>query len=296
MIKQLKGWVHHLLFKGHPARKFVPVQLLPDQIIEKVFFVDEKTETEITSHHCVVCHDPFQVAIWVNAEMKVAKTPRLIIRLDKKIVARVELKLETEVDVQAGRVLVFKAIHSSCHQLPYWRQYILLKRYFLRGKKDTFHQGMSYAAMYSYPRIVSVVSFREEGYVNIFPMDFLCLMNSEKMVIMGLRKTNTTLARMIAAGKVVIGDTTNVSLDVIYDLGRNHSSNSISVEQLPFKVSESERFRFYVPAFCNSYREIEIIKSIELGTHTMMIGKQVNEIGKGVGKKWYHVHFFGMHG
>lgn len=275
--------VSKILFKNKPRTKFIPVRLSPAEVEEKVFLGGK----DITWQHCIVCHDPFFMAVWSNEGLPSEGTVQ--IKKDQKLRAEVEVKRKQTV----GDISVYEILKSRCYQLPYWHQYILQKRYFLYKKKDTFLQGMIYAAMYSFPRRVITVSYKDESYFNIFPMDFQCFVESAGVLILGLRTTNTTLKKILASGKVVVSDTTSVDIKTIYDLGRNHSSAPPAVDQLPFGVIKSESFGFYVPEFSASYMEVEIVNHVELGTHTMMVGRMVTSKKLREDRTFiHHVHFF----
>ncbi|NJM24417.1 MAG: hypothetical protein HC859_01705 [Bacteroidia bacterium] len=138
------------------------------------------------------------------------------------------------------------------------------------------------------------VCFSENDYYNIFPMDFKCLCYDDDLCILGLRTTNITLKKMIAAGKVVIGDTDRAPLKTIYDLGNHHSSTPPPVSELPFKVGESKLFKFPVPAFCASYIEVAFYHSEGVGSHTLLIGRIIHRSRAAEPPHHlYHYHYFG---
>lgn len=81
--------------------------------------------------------------------------------------------------------------------------------------------------------------------------------------------------------------------DVIYKLGKHHGSSPPSLESLPFETKCSESFRFPVPDWADSYKEIKILKTINLGTHMLLWGeiKNEKELKESTGNL-YHIHFF----
>lgn len=286
MTGLLKTLVSRFLFKNKSKKKFVPVQLSPGEIIEQVFFVSDGFEADITSEHCIVCHSPFIMAVSLSSPRNKAKVQ---VRKNGHVQAEVSVRLKHTFD----KIFVYEITAASCYQLPYWHQYILQKRYFLYKKKDTFLEGMIYAAMYSFPRKVIAVSYKDDRYFNIFPMDFQCFIEKSNMLVLGLRTTNTTLAKILASKKVVVSDTTSVDISTIYNLGRNHSSAPPAIDQLSFEVTKSKTFDFYVPAFSASYREFEIVDHVELGTHTMMIARLVSSEKLNNNQSCvHHIHFF----
>ena len=279
----MRALIGRILFKNKSRKKFIPCRIPSSQVEEKVYF-DNK---EITWSHCIVCHDPFYLAIYSNAPLSNQGT--VTITKGGGLATEVKVKLKESI----SSVHVFEITGAQCHQLPYWHQFILQKRYFLYKKKDTFLQGMIYAATYSFPRRVIAVSYRDNSYFNIFPMDFQCFIEKDNVSILGLRTTNTTLKKILESKKVLVSDSTSVDVNTIYDLGRNHSAAPPSVDQLPFGITKSKLFDFYVPDFSASYREFEIACHVELGTHTMMIGSLVNSEKRTSDQSFiHHVHFF----
>lgn len=279
----MKALISRILFKNKSKRKFIASRLSASQIGETVLFNDR----DITWDHCIVCHDPFYLAIYSTEGL--ADSGTVSITRKGQISAEVKVKRKDSL----ASVRIYEVVSARCHQLPYWHQFVLQRRYFLYKKKDTFLRGMIYAAMYSFPRRVIAVSYRDDQYFNIFPMDFQCFVATEKMMILGLRTTNATLKKILESKKVVVSDTTSVDLTTVYDLGRNHSAAPPSLAELPFGVIESKVFGFYVPDFSASYREFEIVNSVELGTHTLMIGSLVNsEKITSDQSSIHHLHFF----
>ena len=290
----LRSVVKKILFKNKEPRKFIPIHLSPGAIQETVALIAGTFEIDISQIHCVVCHRPFMMAVVLsqkdfNFDFKSA---RIEIRKMNKIKAKVDIELRKNIPGDGRHVLVFEITDSRCYQLNSVHQYVLLKRYFLRHKKDSYLEGKIYSAMYSFPRRVIVVSYRDNDYVNIFPMDFQCRSDSG-LHLFGLRTTNVTLAKILATKKVLVADTDGANIKHIYALGRNHSAVPPSLADLPFRTIDSDSFGFPVPAFSSSYAEIEIIHYEELGTHTLMIGKVLNAREfRPQGPLFHHVHFF----
>jgi hypothetical protein len=154
---------------------------------------------------------------------------------------------------------------------------LVLFAYFLRSKANTYYSRKVISAMYSYPRSIIIVSYRDDNYCNIFPMDIHGYIEEEDMYILGLRTTNVTLDKILTAKKVVVCDTNDVDINTVYDLGKHSSKSPTAPDHLPFKTTESELFKFPVPEFVGSYKEIEIITNKKMGYHMLMVGKVLNK-------------------
>ena len=124
-------------------------------------------------------------------------------------------------------------------------------------------------------------------------MDLSGYIAESGIFILGLRTTNIALEKILTVKKVVISDTDNADINVIYSLGKHHSTAPPKLDDLPFDTLDSELFKFPVPDFSASYKEIEIIKSQELGSHMLLIGKVLNHKQiRNKSSSLHHIHYF----
>jgi hypothetical protein len=107
-----------------------------------------------------------------------------------------------------------------------------------------------------------------------------------------LRHTNTTLSKIIETKKIVVSEVPFEYKDVIYQLGSHHSGSPPPIELLPFKVINSKNYGFYVPEWANSYKEIRVLKTINLGSHMLLWGEVLDEcILKSSTGHLFHIHY-----
>jgi flavin reductase (DIM6/NTAB) family NADH-FMN oxidoreductase RutF len=100
------------------------------------------------------------------------------------------------------------------------------------------------------------------------------------------------LSKIIETGKVVVSEISFEHKDIIYQLGKHHSSIPPSLELLPFKVTTSENFGFYIPDWAESYKEIKIERTINLGSHMLLWGEVINQVTlKTHTSHLFHIHF-----
>ncbi|MBS1529909.1 MAG: hypothetical protein JSU01_06355, partial [Bacteroidetes bacterium] len=231
---------------------------------------------------------------WLSAEdakQAGTETGALHFTANGKLNAKISVSLIERLPTEKGELLLYKVDKVNNYQLnPLHRQVLL--RYFLRSKKNTYHHRKVISALYSYPRNIIIVSYKDDEYYNIFPMDIHSYIAEEKIYLLGLRTTNVTLNKILEAKKVVVCDTDTVSIETVYMLGKHPSADPTKIKDLPFGVTESERFGFYVPDFVGSYKEIEIMTNRKMGYHMLMVGKVVNEKKiKPDSSSLYHVGF-----
>jgi flavin reductase (DIM6/NTAB) family NADH-FMN oxidoreductase RutF len=283
-----------IFFKDTKITTFFITRLAQEQVEEKVFLKKDKHAIDISRHHGMICLDPFCIAAWLSTDEVNAIDPTAVsIRFMKgtKLNASVNVSLIEKIPTGHGVLLLYKVEKVKNYQLSALHRLVLFA-YFLRSKKNTYYSRKVISALYSYPRNIIIVSYKDEDYYNIFPMDIHGYIPEDDLYILGLRTTNVTLDKILAAKKVVVCDTDSVDIKTVYDLGKHSSSAPTQFADLPFGTTESEKFRFPVPDFTGSYKEIEIIRHRKMGYHMLMVGKVVNfKKLKPNSSSLYHVGF-----
>jgi hypothetical protein len=137
---------------------------------------------------------------------------------------------------------------------------------------------------------VRLISFREGAWYNIFPMDLVGDIPLSRNYVFGLRHSNVTLARIIETKKLVVSEISYEYKNIIYKLGKHHRE-PLSEADLPFELIRSETFDFPIPAWADSYKEIRIVNTMNLGSHMLLWGEEINQ-------KYLsdpHAHLFHIH-
>ena len=286
--------INRLFFKDAKIKTFFISRLADNQVEEKVFLKKDRQMIEITRHHGMICLDPFCMAVWLSDdELNLINSQQVLIQFKKgiKLNATIKVSLIEKITTANGVLLLYKIERVKNYQLNMLHRLVLFA-YLLRSKSNTYYSRKVISALYSYPRSIIIVSYKDDGYCNIFPMDIHAHIQEEELYILGLRTTNVTLNKILEAKKVVVSDTDTVGIDTVYTLGKHSSSSPTPKEQLPFGTTESELFNFPVPDFTGSYKEIEIIQHKKMGYHMLMVGKVVNTKKiKQNSSSLYHVGF-----
>ncbi|MBS1687763.1 MAG: flavin reductase family protein [Bacteroidetes bacterium] len=275
-------------------QKYPAIRVKSNEIKERVLLYSEGKISDITANHSIVCEKPFCIAIFFLDGQQAFNLNKIEIRVERgaKVVAKLKLTLKDQIDAGGTSVFIYEIDEAKTFQLSNVRQYFLM-RYFLREKKLTEKEGKIYAALYSYPREVVIISYEEDGYYNMFPMDFRRYYELDNLYVFGLRSTNITLGKILESGKLVACNTDAAKLEDIYYLGRHHSTMPPQKNDMPFELVKSELYAFPVPAFSASYKEVKIINSKKIGSHVLMIGKVVNKKEIRPDEcSVYHIHFF----
>jgi len=286
--------IKNIFFKNTTVQTFFISRLLEKEVEEKVYLEKNRREIDITGHHAMICLDPFCVAVWLNNNESNSIDPHLVkIKFKKgdRLNAAIDASIIEKTPTEKGVLLLYKIEKAKNYHLsPFHR--LALFAWFLRSKKNTYYSRKVISALYSYPRRIIIVSYKDDDYYNIFPMDIQGYIPEEELYILGLRTTNAALNKILEAKKVVVCDTDTVDIATVYNLGKHSSNAPTPLEQLPFGTGESEAFGFPVPDFTGSYKEIEIIRNRKMGYHMLMVGKVINyKKRKEDSSSLYHVGF-----
>ena len=259
-----------------------------DRLAQKAWLRIDGNLTDVSTTHWLLCIEPIMYGVWIEEKdfIEPQQTGDFTMYLGGSIAesknkvesaeAVLSLDLFDRIDECDGTLLLLKLNNSSLHQLSVIKRYLLFFRYY---KKDglTFSRFKAFVSAYSHPRRIRVVSFRKDDYYNIFPMDLLGDISQHTRYVFGLRHTNVALPMILETGRVAVSEVSHKWKSNVYELGKHHSSDPPSRELLPFKVFESTNFRFYIPEWVESYKEVSIKKSLNLGSHMLLWGDVVNE-------------------
>lgn len=259
-----------------------------DDLAQKVWLQADDKILDVSAVHWLLCIEPIMYGVWIEEKAFLEHYPTDHFtmymggttsagkgKIDNEEAA-VTLELFDRIDESAGVLLLLKFKKARLHQLNFIKRYLLFFRYY---KKDglTFSRFKAFVSAYCYPRRIRVVSFRKEEYYNIFPMDLLGDISQHKRYVFGLRHTNVALQMIIETGRLVVTEVPLKSKNTIYELGKHHSGSPPPVDLLPFKVTESKNFRFYIPEWVESYKETRIIKTINMGSHMLLWAEVADE-------------------
>jgi len=265
-------------FKDSTVKTFFITRLAANEIEEKVYFKKDEHLLDITHDHSMICLDPFCIAVWLPAEQaNTIDTGIADIHFKKgdHLNAVINVMLIETRQTENGVLFLYEVKKVKNRQFSALHR-LLLFSYLLRSKKNTYYSRKVISALYSYPRRIIIVSYKDDEYYNIFPMDIQGCITRDNLYLLGLRTTNATLDKILKARKVVIADTDKVDINTVYNLGKHSSDSPVPKNELPFGTINSEVFCFPVPAFSGSYQEVEIISHRKMGYHMLMVGKVIN--------------------
>lgn len=253
---------------------------VPGELPEKVYLETGGGLADVSSRQWILCMEPIVFGVWVKKEEDPfryrGKEYRMHIggktgRAGKSEVT-MTLDLFDVIEEEEGALLLLQLRQSRIRHLPFIKTYLLYYRYY-RGPGMPFERFKSFVSAYSYPRRIRLISFRQDAYYNIFPMDLLGDVPGQNKYVFGLRHTNTALPRIMETGKLVVSEVPGKYKEIIYGLGKHHSGSPPPLEGLPFDVMLTRHWGFYIPDWVESYKEVNIIRTINMGSHMLLWGE-----------------------
>jgi hypothetical protein len=297
----MKRLLKKLFIGDIPVEEYSTIKI-ETGIKERVFLQIRREMIDISQNQWVLCLEPVVFGVWISNKEQISAIDEIRKykifftdarsrgRIGKKI-AMVRLSYFNKIEEDHGTLFLLKQEKSWLFHTGFVRVFILFNRYY---KKPGFSIGKfkSFVSAYSYPRKVNIISFRHGSYYNIFPMDLTGEPEQTNRFVFGLRHSNLTLSKIIEYKKLVKSDVSFAHKDIIYQLGKHHGTIPPPLDKLPFSILESEQFRFYIPEWVAKYKEIEILKTMNLGSHMLLWGKSVNEKTLSQpGSHLFHIHF-----
>ncbi|HLZ88514.1 MAG TPA: hypothetical protein VKQ52_14770, partial [Puia sp.] len=92
--------------------------------------------------------------------------------------------------------------------------------------------------------------------------------------------------------RIVVAEAPAKYKPMIYQLGRNHSAAPPPLNELPFGTVQTREFGFFVPEWVESYKEITIDKTLDLGSHMLLCGQWHDDVQlKPATPRLHHIHF-----
>jgi hypothetical protein len=278
---------------------------LNDNIREKVLLKTGSQVLDVSGSQWLLGLDPRVLGVWLERKedrdrMQANTKYEMYFMEAESTLATLELERSTSISEDNGTLFLLRVtnchirhIHSLKARLLYWK--------FYKKPGVTFDRLKAVAAAYTYPRRVRIISFKQEGgghdrheggYDYIFPMDLLGDIRSAGRYLLGMRHSNQVLTRIMDEKKIVVSEVPASYKPFIYKLGRNHSAAPPPLDQLPFGVIATREFGFYIPEWAESYKEIHIRKTLNLGSHMLLFGEWTSDVVlQPPTPRLHHIHF-----
>jgi hypothetical protein len=277
-------------------RDFVTVGA-DDRLREKVYLAADGRVWDVSGNQWLLGLDPRMMGIWVGGVGAEDPGGRLSYILDVRdgegeVLGIMKLEYADRIVEDNGTLFLFRVRSTVIHHIGRLRAWLLYQKFY-KKPGVTYERLTAVAAAYTYPRRVRIISFRFDDDNNyIFPMDLLADIRPAGRYLLGMRHSNQVLKRIMEAGRIVVAEAPAGYKKVIYGLGRNHSATPPPVHQLPFGVVASRRWGYCLPEWVESYKEITIGKTLDLGSHMLLCGEWDEEVVlRPATPRLHHIHF-----
>jgi hypothetical protein len=308
------GGVYAKLLTGESViRDFVTVGA-GDRLREKVYLEADGQVWDVSGNQWLLGLDPRVVGVWVGSgvaedlggrlsytlyvrdaepeEGGVARDSELEREVARNALGVMKLEYADRIVEDNGTLFLFRVKSTVIHHIGSLRTWLLYQKFY-RKPGVTYERLKAVAAAYTYPRRVRIISFRFEDDNNyIFPMDLLADIRSAGRYLLGMRHSNQVLKRIMEVRQIVVAEAPAEYKQLIYQLGRNHSSSPPPLDQLPFGVVATRQWGYYLPEWVESYKEMRIGNTQDLGSHMLLCAKWDEEvILRPATPRLHHIHF-----
>ena len=275
-----KDWVRPLV---RPLPQWTVVAVASPQQAVAASLRWNGATADVTTDHTVASLRPLTIATSLDAGPHPALEYRD--RGSGRLLGELQLARATTVSTE-GSTLTLYHVAAGGHRCLVWplRPWnIWLQNRLMRRNTSSSHSLMAPAATqqlmiaYLSPRPVVLVSVDTPGHRNIFPMDLIGPLGRSGLFSLALRSTNVSVPAMRDARRVVLSCMPAAMKDAVYALSVHHRQPLPDWAALPFPVRRSRAFGISAAAPALRIRELDIVHSEEVGSHTFFLGRIVSE-------------------
>jgi hypothetical protein len=186
-------------------------------------------------------------------------------------IARLALQKNDVINIGSGTIALFQAGQGTHSFISAFHQATsTVRRKTRRARKDAIQLEGNLADQvriaYAIPRVVSVITLlAPSGEMNMFPTDLHGSI-SEDYYASSLRIGGKASKQVDNVKRIVLSDVDANRYNEVYALGKNHMKDPQAISSFDTK-ERSKQFEIPVPSYAISYREMEVIRSVDIGIH-----------------------------
>ena len=256
---------------------------------------------DVTTRHTLASAVPFSVCISLEGDLDqiVRKAENLSLRFREKSGSQ---RLLGEFDLHPRAIIPIDDHKGYCFTVSRCKNYCLpqarlLAHYFhgacvrWRHPPDLHMSSRDIRAMpifFICPRPVGLISV---GGVtgNLFPVNLMGPLGDRKFGF-ALNSTRQSMPLVKRAGQFALSSVPLERASMIRQMGGNHKRESIDWQELPFDITLSKRLGLPVPCFSLRVREMEVITSQDMGSHTLFITRILEDENYRDGSQFFMIH------
>jgi flavin reductase (DIM6/NTAB) family NADH-FMN oxidoreductase RutF len=284
-----------------PLPEWPPVALRQPQEAVQVRLATGRGEFDVTRAAVVAALRPLTLALGLDAQLMSAIEGRSAPALhfvdleSRRVVGMLQLQHTRNLTTSGIAIGLFEILRGThcCIGWPYrpWNRWLQNRR--MRRNTDPNNFFMPPDAVqqqmifYICPRPVVLVSVDDGSHSNLFPMDLIGPVSSDRFTL-ALRSTSPSIATMKSARRVALSDVPARDYATAYKLGIHHKKKMVDWDHLPFEIHRSRNFSLPYPAIAVRVREIEILDFDTIGSHTFFVTQIASEDSAGDGVQFFH--------
>jgi flavin reductase (DIM6/NTAB) family NADH-FMN oxidoreductase RutF len=290
-----------LMQRIRPLPQWPPVALREPQEVVQVRLATVRGEFDVTRTAVVAALRPLTLAVGLDAQlmsqMEDLTQPELhFVDLEsRRTVGMLQLQHARNWNTSGVAIGLFEVRHGThrCVSWPYrpWNRW--LQNRVMRRNTDPNNFFMPPEAVqqqmifYICPRPVVLVSVDDGSHNNLFPMDLIGPVSSDRFTL-ALRSTSPSIPTMKSARRVALSDVPARDYATAYKLGIHHKNVKVEWDHLPFQIKRSRDFALPCPSIALRVREIEILDFDTIGSHTFFVTQIATEHRVGHDAQFFH--------
>jgi len=290
-----KDWIRPFV---RPLPQWSVVAVAPPQQVVTATLRWDGNSIDVTADHTVASLKPLVIATSVDA----GQHPVLEYRDNATGRLLGVLRLMQTAPVAAGTTsLALYHVAAGEHRCLGWPRRpwnAWLQNRLMRKNRASNHLNMEPAVAqqlmiaYLCPRPVVLVSVDAPGHRNIFPMDLIGPLERSGLFSLALRSTNVSVPTMRDVRRIALSSIPAAMKTVVYKLAEHHRQPLSDWNELPFPVRPSREFGIPAVAAALHIRELAIVHSQEVGSHTLFLGRIVSDESLAAGTQLHHTAGF----
>ena len=259
---------------------------------------------DVTHCHTVACVSPSMVCVNFGKEENVVEKVQGRLSLifyergnHQLPLGEMKLSLTTILPVAGINLCLFEARSCRNYCLPrrrMWAHYLHHAYLRWRNKKTVNVRISSFenrcnAVMFICPKPVVLVSVFEGGRGNIFPVNLMGALGGGCFSF-ALVNTQWPAPLLKRAGRFAMSTIPFDQAKTVRTLGKNHRQESIDWQHLPFATRLSSILEIPVPSFALRVRELEVLHSRQMGSHTFFVARITSDERRADAPEFFMIH------
>jgi flavin reductase (DIM6/NTAB) family NADH-FMN oxidoreductase RutF len=285
-----------------PLPEWPPVALRAPQDAVQIRLATVRGEFDVTRSAVIAALRPLTLGVGLDEQLMSAVADRSQPQLQfvdlesRRTVGTLQLQHIRNWNTSEAVIGLFEVRRGTqrCLGWPYrpWNRWLQNRRT-MRRKADPTNFFMPPEAVqqqmifYICPRPVVLVSVDDGTHSNLFPMDLIGPVSSDRFTL-ALRSTSPSIPTMKSARRVALSDVPARDYATAYKLGVHHKNAMVDWDHLPFEIQRSRDFSLRYPAIALRVREIEILDFDTIGSHTFFVTRIASEHSGGNDGQFFH--------